>query len=74
MNKFLTPVFVAALALSAPMASAGGPVVVEDMTEVVADKTSSIGILPVIIVAVAICAALCGNDEPRKGCTAAVDC
>ena len=75
MNKFLTPVFVGALALSAPMAFAGGPVVVEDMTEVVPDKATSIGILPVIIVAVALCAALCGKEDEPEKCGAAVsDC
>ena len=76
MKKLLAPILAATLALSAPMAMAGGPVIVDDTVEVVAEKpASSIGVLPVILVAVALCAALCGGSDPEPTkCTAAVNC
>lgn len=75
MLRLLTSAFAAILLLSAPLAQAGGPVIVEDDVEVVADQSSSIGILPLILVAVAVCAALCGNDEPEVDiCQADISC
>jgi predicted anti-sigma-YlaC factor YlaD len=74
MKKLLAPIVAASLAFTTSMAMAGGPVVIQDDVEVVAEKSgSSVGILPVILVAVALCAALCGSDEPDR-CTAAVNC
>lgn len=62
MKKMLAPILAATLALSATTGYAGGPVLPPD--EVVpAEPTSSVGILPIIIVTIALCAALCGNDE-----------
>lgn len=62
MKKLIASVM--ALTLGASAAMAGGPVVIEEEVEVVAEKSgSSIGILPIIIVTVALCAALCGNDD-----------
>ncbi len=62
MKKLIASVM--ALTLGASAAMAGGPVVVEEETEVVADKAaSSMGILPIIIVGVALCAALCGSND-----------
>ncbi|MBL9046742.1 MAG: hypothetical protein JNK34_05430 [Tabrizicola sp.] len=56
-----------ALSLAASTAFAGGPVIVEDETEVVAEKSgSSVGILPIILVTVALCAALCGGDDDEE--------
>lgn len=67
MNKILAAALVSSMALSAGLAHAGGPVIVEDMTEVVPEKAgSSVGILPIIIIGVALCAALCGGDDDRK--------
>lgn len=76
MKKLLAPILAATLALSAPMAMAGGPVIVDDTVEVVADQpASSMGVLPVILVAVALCAALCGSGDPEPTkCSAAVNC
>lgn len=77
MNRFLAPMLAVSLGLSAAMAHAGGPVVIEDDLEVIAEKpASSVGILPVIIFAVALCAALCGSEEedPNACATAAVKC
>lgn len=76
MKKLLAPILAATLALSAPVAIAGGPVIVDDTVEVVADQpASSVGVLPVILVAVVLCAALCGSgdSEPTK-CSAAAAC
>lgn len=77
MNKLLAPVLSAVLLVaSVPAVMAGGPVIVEDTVEVVADKpASTIGIVPVIVAFVTLCAVLCGNDgPPQKGCAAAIDC
>jgi hypothetical protein len=65
MKKVLASVF--AVSLIASTAYAGGPVIVEEETEVVVEKAgSSVGILPIILVTVALCAALCGgNDDDR---------
>ena len=57
------------LAIVSSTAFAGGPVIVEEEVEVVAEKSgSSVGILPIIIIGVALCAALCGgnDDNPRE--------
>lgn len=67
MLKRRLSVFAAACLISSQAAFAGGPVVVDDLSEVVADRpASSMGILPILIVGVALCAALCGQDEPRR--------
>lgn len=56
-----------AVSLAASSAFAGGPVVIEDETEVVAEKSgSSIGILPIILITVGLCAALCGGDDDEE--------
>lgn len=70
MKLFLAPILAATIALSSATAFAGGPVIIDDETEVVPAKpTSSVGILPIIIVTVALCAALCGgnndDEQPR---------
>ena len=62
MKKLIASVM--ALTLGASAAMAGGPVVVEQEEEVMVEKTgSSIGILPIILVTVALCAALCGGND-----------
>ena len=67
MKTLFAPILAATLALSVSTAAfAGGPVIIEDEAEVVPAKpTSSIGILPILLVTVALCAALCGggNDD-----------
>ena len=64
MNKLIAPILAASLAVSATTAFAGGPVVVEDEVEVVAEKpASSIGILPLLLIPIILCVALCGNDD-----------
>ena len=70
MKNLFAPILAAGLALSVSTAAfAGGPVIIDDETEVVPAKpTSSVGILPIILVTVALCAALCGgsNDNPQE--------
>jgi hypothetical protein len=64
MKTLFAPILAAALAVSATTAFAGGPVIIEDTAEVVPEKAgSSIGILPIILVTVALCAALCGGGD-----------
>jgi len=64
MNKLLSMVLATSLAFSASTAFAGGPVVVEEEMEVVAEKpASSVGILPLILIGVILCVALCGSDD-----------
>ena len=64
----MTKVFAFALsaALVAQMAFAGGPVVIaeEGQPEVIAEKpASSVGILPLLLIPVILCIALCGSDD-----------
>ena len=68
MMDFLKPVLVAATLLSASVAHAGGPVIIEEGNdEQIAEKpASSVGILPVIGALVLICLLACGggDDDP----------
>lgn len=62
MKKIIASVMALTLGTSAVMA--GGPVVVEDTTEVVADKpASSIGVVPLLLGAIIIGAVLLNNDD-----------
>jgi hypothetical protein len=62
MKKLIASVMALSLGTSAAMA--GGPVVVVEEPEVVAEKpASSGGILPLILVGIALCVALCGGDD-----------
>ena len=62
MKKLVASVMALTLGTSAAMA--GGPVVVEEEAEVVAEKpASSAGILPLLLIPVILCVALCGDDE-----------
>ncbi len=69
MKNLVKSVLVAATVLSASMAHAGGPVIIEEGNgEEVAEKpASSIGILPVLGALVLVCLIACGGgseDEP----------
>jgi hypothetical protein len=69
MMDFLKPVVVAVTVLSATMAHAGGPVIIEEGQgdAVIAEKpASSIGILPVLGALVLLCLVACGggDDDP----------
>jgi hypothetical protein len=67
MNKFIAPILAATLALSASTAFAGGPVIIEDEIEVIVEKpASSIGILPLLLIPIILCVALCGSDKEER--------
>ncbi|MCX7287369.1 MAG: hypothetical protein NTW20_07350 [Rhodobacterales bacterium] len=70
MKKFAAPILAATIAFSASTAFAGGPVIIAEEPEVVAEApASSVGILPLLLVGVVLCVALCGgssNDRPRE--------
>lgn len=65
MMNFVKPFVVAATVLSATMAQAGGPVIIEEgQGETVAEKpASSVGILPVVGALVLVCLLVCGGDD-----------
>ena len=72
MMNFLKPVVVAATVLSATMAHAGGPVIIEEGQgeQVAAKPASSVGILPVLGALVLLCLVACGgSDDPEPPCT-----
>jgi len=58
---------IAAFVLTVSAAHAGGPVVIEEELEVVAEKpASSIGILPLLLIPIILCIALCGGDDDEE--------
>ena len=64
MNKIFAAALVASMTVSATTAFAGGPVVIEEEVEVVAEEpASSVGILPILLIGVVLCVALCGGDD-----------
>jgi hypothetical protein len=66
MKKFTTSLLAASFAVSASTAFAGGPVVIEEegQPEVIAEKpASSVGILPLLLIPIILCVALCGGDD-----------
>ena len=66
MKKLIASVM--ALTLGASAASAGGPVVIEEEAEVVAEKpASSVGILPLLLIPIILCVALCGGSDNDDG-------
>lgn len=68
MKKVLAAALASSMVLSAATAYAGGPVIVVEEDEVVAEKpASSIGILPLILGGILLCAVICdgGEDEPQ---------
>ena len=66
MKTLLATGLAASLALTASTAFAGGPVVIEEEIEVVAEQpASSVGILPLLLIPIILCVALCGGDNER---------
>jgi hypothetical protein len=65
MKKITSFVLAASLAFSAPVAFAGGPVVVEEegQPEVVADSPRSGWVVPVVVGLIIICAIACDNGD-----------
>jgi hypothetical protein len=63
MKVILAPILAASVAISASTAYAGGPVIVTEEPEVVAESPASGAILPLLLVGIALCVALCGGDD-----------
>ncbi len=64
MKKLIAQVL--ALSVGASAAFAGGPVIIaeEGQPEVIAERpASSIGILPLLLIPIILCVALCGGDD-----------
>lgn len=56
-----------AICMAATSAQAGGPVIVEDPAPVVQERpTSSVGVLPLLLIPIILCVALCGGDDARR--------
>ena len=67
MKKLIASVL--ALSFGASAALAGGPVVIveEGQPEVIAEKpASSIGILPLLLIPIILCVALCGGNDDNN--------
>ena len=70
MKKLIASVMALTLGTSAAMA--GGPIVIEEEAEVVAEKpASSVGILPLLLIPIILCVALCGGDDDEPVASAA---
>jgi hypothetical protein len=66
MMKFVAPILAATLAVSATTAFAGGPVIIEEVEVVEEKPASSIGILPLLLIPIILCVALCGGDDEEE--------
>lgn len=70
MNKLLASVVALSLVLSSSVAFAGGPVIIQEEgnPEVIAERpASSVGILPLLLIPVILCVALCGGGGGSDG-------
>lgn len=63
MKAIIASVLAVSLMISASTAYAGGPVVVAEEPEVVAESPASGALLPLLLVGIALCVALCGGDD-----------
>jgi len=62
MKKLITAVM--ALTLGASAVNAGGPIVIEEEMEVIVERpASSAGWLPLLLIPIILCVALCGGDD-----------
>ncbi len=66
MKAILATVLAASLAISASTAYAGGPVIVTEEPEVIAETPGSGALLPLLLVGIALCVALCGGDDDEE--------
>lgn len=65
MIRLFTPVLAASFALATCAANAGGPVILEEgAPEVIVDRpASTVGLLPLLLIPIILCVALCGGDD-----------
>jgi hypothetical protein len=61
MHRIVAPILAATLAVSASTAFAGGPVIIDEVVE--EKPASSVGILPLLLIPIILCVALCGGDD-----------
>ena len=67
MTKIVAPILAAALAVSASTAFAGGPVILDDVEVVEERPAAPAGILPLLLIPIILCVALCGsNNDPVR--------
>jgi hypothetical protein len=66
MNKILSLALASTIALSASTAFAGGPVIIEEVEVVEEKPASSVGILPLLLIPIILCVALCGGDDEEE--------
>lgn len=70
MKTLIASVAASAFVLASSTAYAGGPVIVEEEVEVVAEKpTSSVDILLLLSIPIILCVALCGGDDGERRLT-----
>jgi hypothetical protein len=66
MKKLLASALALSVVVSASAVFAGGPVIIaeEGNPEVIAEKpASSIGLLPLLLIPIILCVAVCGGDD-----------
>jgi len=64
MIRFISCGVAALMTAFASSAYAGGPVVIDDDVEVIVEQpASSVGILPLLLIPIILCVALCGKDD-----------
>lgn len=66
MKRSLAPTVALAAMVAMSAAHAGGPVIIQEegQPEVIAEKpASSVGLLPLLLIPIVLCLALCGGDD-----------
>jgi hypothetical protein len=66
MKKITALALASTMALSATTAFAGGPVIIEEVEVVEEKPASSVGILPLLLIPIILCVALCGDDNDNR--------
>lgn len=61
MKKLVAMTLAASVMASA--AFAGGPVIIDDDVVIAEKPASSVGILPLLLIPIILCVALCGSDD-----------
>ncbi len=64
MKKLVAMTLAASVMASASFA--GGPVIIEDDVVVVEKPASSVGILPLLLIPIILCVALCGSNDDNE--------
>jgi hypothetical protein len=70
MKRSIAPTVALAAMVAMSAAQAGGPVVIQEegQPEVIAEEpASSVGLLPLLLIPIVLCLALCGGDDDGDG-------